>query len=248
MTPPALEPRKRPLKTRFPDLYYGNSQMDCYRFCQQCKDYFETAGVKGPNKILFAALFLHGLVTQQWLQYKQRHNWAAPMTWQAFKDFFRKNLEDSRAFIDGIWSKIKRDSQYQDKLVQDWAAHLEYLQSILIEFDPNCAPEEHTIIWYFQEVLRSSEQIEMKQRGRELNSFEEIVEKAVDAKIKAAFKPRSYAYNTDQHCFRDSWPSAAKTSTQNQPIKDQRVEKPKPKFQEQKTSALQHSDNAETFE
>ena len=57
------EPREQPLKARFPDLYYGNSHMDCYRFCQQCKDYFETAGAKGPNRIPFAALFLRGSVT-----------------------------------------------------------------------------------------------------------------------------------------------------------------------------------------
>lgn len=32
------EPRERPLKARFPDLYYGKSHMDCYHFCQQCED------------------------------------------------------------------------------------------------------------------------------------------------------------------------------------------------------------------
>ena len=30
------EPRERPLKARFPDLYYRKSHMDCYHFCQQC--------------------------------------------------------------------------------------------------------------------------------------------------------------------------------------------------------------------
>ena len=49
------------------------------------------------------------------------------MTWAKFKAFFWKNLGDSQAFIDGIWSKLKRDSQYQLKEVQDWTAHLEYL-------------------------------------------------------------------------------------------------------------------------
>ena len=62
------------------------------------------------------------------------------MTWAEFKDFFRKNLGDSRAFIDSIWKKVKRDFQYQDKSVQDWDAQLEYLQFILIQFDPECAP------------------------------------------------------------------------------------------------------------
>ena len=35
--PPALilaELREQPLKARFPDLYYENSHLDCYRFCQ----------------------------------------------------------------------------------------------------------------------------------------------------------------------------------------------------------------------
>ena len=57
------------------------------------------------------------------------------MTWLEFKEFFQKNLGNSKAFVDSVWKKVKRNFQYQHKLVQDWAAHLEYLQSILIEFD-----------------------------------------------------------------------------------------------------------------
>ena len=144
--PPAPKPRERPLKAWFPDLYYDNLHMDCYRFCQQCKDYFKTVKAKGPNKIPFADLLLHGSVTQQELQHKRRHDRATPMTWQEFKNFLQKNLEDSRSFVDSIWSKIKRDSQYPHKSVYDWTAHLEYLQSILIEFDPDFTPEEGTMI------------------------------------------------------------------------------------------------------
>ena len=151
------------------------------------------------------------------------------MTWVKFKDFLRKNLRDSRAFADSIWKKVKRNSQYQDKLVQDWAAHLEYLQSILIEFDPECAPEEDTMIRYFREGLCPSIRIEMEQRGRELDSFKELVKKTVDAKAKAALRPRSYACETDQHCLHGSRPSVAKASTQSQPMKNPRFEKPKSK-------------------
>ena len=97
--------------------------------------------------------------------------------------------------------------------MQDWAAHLKYLQFILIEFNSDCALEEGTMIRYFQEGLWLSVQVKMEQRGRELDSFEEIVEKAVDAKTKAAFKPRSYVRNTNQYCLWDSRPFAAKTST-----------------------------------
>ena len=45
-------------------------------------------------------------------------------------------------------------------------------------------------------------QVKIEQRGQELDSFEEIVKKAIDAKGKAAFRPRSYTCNIDQHCFR----------------------------------------------
>ena len=54
------------------------------------------------------------------------------MTWPEFKEFFQKNLGDFGAFVDSVGKKVKRDSQYQNKLVQDWAAHLKYLQFILI--------------------------------------------------------------------------------------------------------------------
>ena len=159
------------------------------------------------------------------------------MTWTEFKKFLRKNLGNSRVFVDSIWKKVKDDSQYQDKSVQDWAAHLEYLQSILIEFDPKCAPEEGTMIWSFREGLRPLVRVKMEQLGRELNSFEELVEKAVDAEAKTALRPHSYACKTDQYCFWGSRPSAAKASTQGQPMKDPRVEEPKSRPQKSKALA-----------
>lgn len=76
------------------------------------------------------------------------------MIWTKFKAFLWKTLRDSRAFVDSIWSKLKRDSKYQLKEVQDWVAHLEYLQSILLEFDNAGAPEEFYLIYFFREGLR----------------------------------------------------------------------------------------------
>ena len=34
------------------------------------------------------------------------------MTWAEFKDFFRKNLKDPKAFVNNIRKKAKCDSQY----------------------------------------------------------------------------------------------------------------------------------------
>ena len=102
------------------------------------------------------------------------------------------------------------------------------------------------MIRYFQEGLRSSVWVKIEQRGRELNSFEELVEKAVEAKAKAALQPRLYARKTDQHCLRGSRQSAAKTSTQGQPMKDSRVKKTKSRPQESKAPTSQRSDSFET--
>ncbi len=48
----------RPLKPRNFNLYYGNSHMECYYFCQQCKNYFEVAGSLNHKCVTFAIGFL----------------------------------------------------------------------------------------------------------------------------------------------------------------------------------------------
>ena len=48
--------------------------------------------------------------------------------------------------MDIIWNNIKRDSQYQLEEVQDWASHLEHLQSILVEFDADGALVKSNLI------------------------------------------------------------------------------------------------------
>ena len=95
--------------------------MDCYHFCQQCKDHFETAGATGTNRTPFAASFLRGNISVRWTQYKRRHRGEEliPISWTEFKAFLRKNLGESKSFVDSIWKKLKRDSQYQLEEVYD---------------------------------------------------------------------------------------------------------------------------------
>ena len=128
------------------------------------------------------------------------------------------------------------------------ASYLEYLQFILIEFNPEYAPEEGTMIWYFRESLCPSLRVEIEQRGWELDSFEELVKKTVNAEAKASLRPRSYARKTDQHCFQDSWPSAVKASTQGQLMKDPKIKKTKFRPQESKTLAAQRFKSVEISE
>ena len=154
-------PREGQLKAQFPDLYYGKSYMECYHFCQQCKDHFDTAGATGSNRTPFAAFFLCGRISFRWHQHKRRGQ-VGPLPWIDFKAFLRKNLGDSRAFVDTTWSRVKRDSQFQQEEVQDWASHLEHLQSILQEFDEEGAPEESDLIWFFREGLKPSINAQME--------------------------------------------------------------------------------------
>ena len=53
-----VELKKEPLKARFPNVYFGISHLDFYRFCQQYEDYFKNARVNGDNSNQFATSFL----------------------------------------------------------------------------------------------------------------------------------------------------------------------------------------------
>ena len=119
------------------------------------------------------------------------------MTWAEFKDFLRKNLGDDWAFANSIYSKFRRDSQYQAESVLDWAAHLEYLQSILLEYNPVGAPTKPTMLRYFREGLKPSVLAELEHRDLELESFDQMVKKAVDAEAKSALRPRSSTKEMD---------------------------------------------------
>ena len=157
------EPRERPLKARTPETYSGKSHIDCYHFCQQCEDYFEISGATGMNRTPFIAIFLRGAISLRSAQHKQHHKHATPITWSEFKAFLQKDLGSSQAFIDSIWNKFRRDSQYQLKEAQDWASHLQHLQSILSEFDPIRTSDKLTMICYFRKGLKPSIKVEIEQ-------------------------------------------------------------------------------------
>ena len=58
--------REQPLKAKVLKVYYGKSHIDCYHFCQQCEDHFETAGATRTNRTPFAASFLRGSISVCW--------------------------------------------------------------------------------------------------------------------------------------------------------------------------------------
>ena len=74
------KPRQRPLKAKTLETYFGKSHMDCYHFCQQYEDYFETSGATGMNRTHFATTFFRGSISLRWAQYNYRHKRATPIT------------------------------------------------------------------------------------------------------------------------------------------------------------------------
>ena len=56
------EPQELPLKARTPETYWDKFYMECYHFCQQYEDYFETSDANGTNCTPFAASFLRGSI------------------------------------------------------------------------------------------------------------------------------------------------------------------------------------------
>ena len=73
----------------------------------------------------------------------------------------------------------------------DWAAHLEHLQAVLREFDSVAAPNEDTMIRYFREDLQPSIRAQLDVRDWELDSWDEVVDKTVDAEAKASLQALS---------------------------------------------------------
>ena len=189
--PASNEPLEKLLKARSPDVYCNH---------------FATAGAKDPNRIPFTALFLRDRINFWWQQYKQKQDSSIPISWDKFKAFLRRSLGDFQAFIDSYWAKIKRDSQYQQEDVLDWAAHLEHLQAVLREFDSVAAPNDDSLIWYFREGLRPSIRAQLDARGRELDSWDEVVEKTINAEAKASLQLYSRTRKMDSKCPRDELP------------------------------------------
>ena len=224
------KPQERLLKARTPETYWGKSPIECYHFCQQCEDHFETFGATGTNCTPFTASFLRGFINVRWAKHKRRHKSATPIIWSEFKAFLQKDSGSSQAFIDSISSKFKKDSQYQLEEVRDWASHIQHLQSILSEFDR--APNELTMICYFWEGLKYSIKVEMEQQDREAMDFEEMVQRAVNAKAKAGLRSSAMVRDSDICCPRGHRPFnsiASKVQTQGTSAKKPRPEESRTK-------------------
>ena len=75
--------------------------------------------------------------------------------------------------------------QYELEEAQDWAAHLEQLQSIVLEFDADSAPIEGRLGRTFYNSLRPSIKLWIDKVDRERLSWKKLVTTANRAEAKA---------------------------------------------------------------
>ena len=101
-------------------------------------------------------------------------------------------MGESKSFVDSIYKKLKKDSQYQLEEIYDWTFQLKYLQSIQIKFDPVAAPTESTMVKYFEKGLKPSIKAKMDQDTSHLDDYEELVAKAIRAEAKAGLQSSFY--------------------------------------------------------
>ncbi len=106
------------------------------------------------------------------------------MTSDEFKAFLRKSLGESNAFVGHVWSQLRGDAQHQSEEVQDWAAHLEHLQSILQKFDANNAPQEGQLGRTFYNGLRPSIKLWIADMGEDM-LWDDLIKAANKAKARA---------------------------------------------------------------
>ena len=109
--------------------------------------------------------------------------------------------------MDIYWGKIKRDFQHQLEEVFDWAAHLEHLLAVLREFDLAATPNKEIMIRYFREGLMRSVRAQLDARGRDLDSWEEVVKKAVNAEAKASLQSPTSTCDIDSRYSRGNRPA-----------------------------------------
>ena len=110
----------------------------------------------------------------------------------------------------------------------DWTAHLEHLQSILLEYDPIRASTKTTMLRYFREGLKPSVLAELEYQNLGLESFDQMVKKAIDTEAKSALRSRSSTKEMDQNCPQGNKPANSTVAkSEDSAMKDPRMKEPK---------------------
>ncbi len=159
------------------------------------------------------------------------------MSWEEFKTVLRQNLRESDAFVGNVCSKMTSDSQHQLDEVQDWAAYLEHLPSISLEFDTDCSALESQLGRTFYDWLRPLINLWIDKVGRQQLPWDKLVRAANKAEAKARIHKNQHL---DQRCPKGKRPVKLRLKDSN----EQFSKKTKAAPPQQKSAGSPQSDQA----
>ncbi len=133
---------------------------------------------------------------------------------------------------------MRGDAQHQLEEVQDWAAHLEHLQFILLEFNANNVPQEGQLGRTFYDGLRPSIKLWIADIGEDM-PWNDLIRVANKAEAKAKIQENTHL---DQR-----WPKEKQPLKMSLNSQDDQAEKAKATLPRAKVSPLV-SDQSETLE
>ncbi len=114
----------------------------------------------------------------------------------------RKSLGESNTFVGHVWFKLRGDAHHQLEEVQDWAAHLERLQSILLELDANNALGEGQLGRTFADGLRPLIKLWITNIGEDM-PWDDLIRAANKAEARAKIQGSTHL---DQQCLKGKRP------------------------------------------
>lgn len=81
-----------------------------------------------------------------------------------------------------------------------WVTYLEYLQTVLKEFNTAATSPDELLIYYFRDDLRSSIQAQLEKWDQNIADWQEAKEHAIVAEAKINFQTPSLAWKSDAYC------------------------------------------------
>ena len=123
----------------------------------------------------------------------------------------------------------------------EWAAHLEHLQTIFQEFNADAVISKLVLICLFHDGFRPSIRARTEQKGRQKDTWDQVIQKAITAEAKAALNLLFWLCEINA-CYPRDYHSDSK------PTKDQTRDQGSLSFrpQEAQTMPAHCSERAET--
>lgn len=133
------------------------------------------------------------------------------LRWNKFKVILKKSFGESNAYVANVWSKLRRDTQQQVEELRYWVAHLEHLQSIILEFDTINTPREDQLGRTFYNGLRPLIKLSIADVGQDM-PWNNLVSAVNITKVLAKIQESTHL---DQRYVKEKWPLKMNSNSRN---------------------------------